>query len=305
MGGGRHRPEAMAAPAIVPHPAFKWRAGVSLGVSRELLAAEEPLEIRLGGRRFTLTMRTPGHDHELAAGFLFSEGFIASAGEIGELRAVPGPKGAPEPNAVDIVLDVPAAGLRERLRRNFVVSSSCGVCGKTSIESLQRRILPVTTAITVDGARLLAMVTQMRAAQTVFEATGGLHAAALFGLTPPDAGPSQLPLLALREDVGRHNAVDKLIGWALLRQMVPLERCALMVSGRLSFELVQKAAAGGVPIVAAVSAPSSLAVQTGEALGLTIVGFLREHGFNIYTHPERILGVGRDARASGGQSGKV
>ena len=298
----------MAAPTIIDHQALKWRqgakGGASLTASRELLAVEEPLEIRLGGRRFTLTMRTPGHDRELAAGFLFSEGFIASAGEIGEIRDVRGAKGEPEANAVDIVLDVPAAGLRERLRRNFMISSSCGVCGKTSIESLQRRIAPVTTAIAVEGSRLLGMAAQMRAAQAVFEATGGLHAAALFSLAPDDAsGP--LPLLALREDVGRHNAVDKLVGWALLKEMLPLQSCALMVSGRLSFELVQKAAAAGVPIVAAVSAPSSLAVQTGEALGLTVVGFLREHGFNIYTSPERIGAGGPDARAGGGGSGKV
>jgi FdhD protein len=305
MRAGRHTPEPMAAPTSVAHQAFRWRADGSLIASRELLAAEEPLEIRLGGRRFTLTMRTPGHDHELTAGFLFSEGFIASAGEIGEFRAMLGPKGAPEPNVVDVVLDVPAAGLRERLRRNFVISSSCGVCGKTSIEALQRRVVPVTTEISVDGSRLLAMVPRMRAAQVVFEATGGLHAAALFSLTP-DPASDGLPMLALREDVGRHNAVDKLIGWALLNQMVPLESCALMVSGRLSFELVQKAAAAGIPIVAAVSAPSALAVQTGQALGLTVVGFLRERGFNIYTRPERVRnGGGRDARAGDGQSGRI
>jgi FdhD protein len=260
--------------------AFKWREG-SLRAERDQLAVEEPLEIRLGGRRFTLTMRTPGHDEELVAGFLLAEGFVASSAEIAGIRRVRDGRGAPEPNIVDAILSVPSAELRERLRRNFPTSSSCGVCGKTSIESIRRRIAPLDQArATVARETLLAMPVGMRARQETFAATGGLHAAALFG---HDAA-----LLALREDVGRHNAVDKLIGFALNSAMVPLARCALMVSGRASFEIVQKAAVAGAPILAAISAPSSLAVELADQVGMTLVGFLRDSGFNVYTHPDRI-----------------
>lgn len=249
------------------------------------------MEIRLGGRHFTLTMRTPGHDHELVAGFLLAEGFIAGRSELGEIRAVPDAKGVPEPNIVDVILNVPAAGLRERLRRSFAISASCGVCGKTSIESIQRRIAPITESIAVTAAALLAMPRAMRAAQDVFQSTGGLHAAALFRPEPQaiNAPAAELSLVALREDVGRHNAVDKLIGYALIQNLIPLNRYLLMVSGRLSFELVQKAAVAGIPLIAAVSAPSSLAVELGQELGMTVVGFVREGGFNVYTHPERIV----------------
>ncbi len=264
--------------------AFKWRAD---GIREEAdqLAVEEPLEIRLGGRRFTLTMRTPGRDEELAAGFLMAEGFVSTPGELGEIRRLRDSKGAPDPNAIDVILNVPAAGLRERLKRNFAVSSSCGICGKTSIEAIERRIAPLTSTVAITPAALLRLPAIMREAQAVFAATGGLHAAALFALNSADA-PA---IVVLREDVGRHNAVDKVVGYALARDLVPLARHALMVSGRLSFEIVQKAASAGVPILCAVSAPSSLAVELAEDLGMTLVGFLREPNFNIYTHPERIV----------------
>ena len=245
------------------------------------LAVEEPLEIRLAGRRFTLTMRTPGHDEELAAGFLFAEGFINDASELGEIRRVRGRKGAPEPNAIDIVLNVPAEGLRTRLKRNFVMSSSCGVCGKTSIDSIRRRVAPPSDSARVAPAILLTLSEKLRAGQRVFAATGGLHGAAIFSLDGT--------MVAIREDVGRHNAVDKVIGFALTNAMVPLAHHLMMVSGRLSFEIVQKAAAAGVPILAAVSAPSSLAVELAEEIGTTLVGFLRDGSFNIYTRPDRIL----------------
>jgi FdhD protein len=261
------------------HHALKWHGGAT-SERTEALAVEEPLEIRLAGRRFTLTMRTPGYDEELAAGFLFAEGFINDATELGEIRRVRGRKGAPEPNAIDIILNVPADGLRARLKRNFVMSSSCGVCGKTSIDSIRRRVAPPEDSARVAPAVLLALSEKLREGQRVFAATGGLHGAAVFSLDGT--------MLAIREDVGRHNAVDKVIGFALTNAMVPLAQHIMMVSGRLSFEIVQKAAAAGVPILAAVSAPSSLAVELAEEIGTTLVGFLRDGSFNIYTRPDRI-----------------
>jgi FdhD protein len=282
------KPADSKSAAVKEHRAWKWRGGVAQAAD-DALAVEEPLEIRLGGRRFTLTMRTPGHDEELAAGFLLAEGFVEAAAEIGEIRRVRDAKGHPEPNAIDVILKVPAEGLRERLKRNFTVSSSCGICGKTSIEALQRRIEPLGNGPVVSGETLLRMPALMREEQAAFSATGGLHAAALFALDEGDRNKPQLTVL--REDVGRHNAVDKVIGYALQHGLVPLRRAVLMVSGRLSFEIVQKAAAAGIPILCAVSAPSSLAVELAGEAGMTLIGFLREAGFNVYTGPERIAGV--------------
>jgi len=303
---------------VKDHDALKWRAGIAAH-EYDHLAVEEPLEIRLGGRRFTLTMRTPGHDEELAAGFLFAEGFINSRDELGEIRRLRDAQGRSDPNALDIILSVPSAELRERLQRNFNISSSCGVCGKTSIEALERRIAPLKIGTRIPARALFKMPALMRKAQAVFSTTGGLHAAALFefeaGRRPPriiahapspplarevagenkGAGSDQsaddqhVRLIVLREDVGRHNAVDKIVGYALLHGKVPLHYAAMMVSGRLSFELVQKAAAAGIAILCAVSAPSSLAVELAEEVGMTLVGFLREPNFNVYTAEERIL----------------
>src|SRR6202451_4922572 len=204
------------------HDALRWHGGAT-AEHTEKLAVEEPLEIRLAGRRFTLTMRTPGHDEELAAGFLFAEGFINDASELGEIRRVRGRKGAPEPNAIDIILNVPAEGLRARLKRNFVMSSSCGVCGKTSIDSIRRRVTPPADSARVTPATLLALPEKLRAGQRVFATTGGLHGAAIFSLDGT--------MLAIREDVGRHNAVDKVIGYALTRAMVPLAQHVKVVRG--------------------------------------------------------------------------
>jgi FdhD protein len=272
--------------SIIERETLKWR-GRAGGLDADRLAVEEPLEIRLGGRRFTLTMRTPGHDEELAAGFLLAEGFVASRAELGEIRRVRGAKGAPDPNVLDIILTVPATKLRERLKRNFTISSSCGVCGKTSIEALQRRIEPIHSTMRLTGATVLRLPALMREAQAVFAATGGLHAAALF--SPIRDSADEVALEVLREDVGRHNAVDKVIGYALMRDLIPLDEAAILVSGRLSFEIVQKTAAAGVPILCAVSAPSSLAVELAEEAGMTLVGFVRADSFNVYTHRGRIL----------------
>ena len=271
------------ADSVKEYSARKWRGG-AVSDTVERLAVEEPLEIRLAGRRFTITMRTPGHDEELAAGFLLAEGFIATYAEIDEIRRVRGSKGAAEPNALDVILKVKARELSERLKRNFMVSSSCGVCGKTSIEALERRIPKVASSLRVAAATIVSLPALMSEGQQIFAATGGLHAAALFDLPTPDAAK----LFVLREDVGRHNAVDKVIGHALMRDRLPASSI-MIVSGRVSFEIVQKAAAAGVQLLCAVSAPSSLSAELADDLGVTLVGFLRGNSFNAYTHRERIL----------------
>ena len=263
------------------HATLQWRA-LSFRSGRDLLAVEEPLEIRLAGRRFTVTMRTPGHDEELVAGFLFTEGFVSAGNEISEIRRVRGSAGRPEANVIDVILQVPVEDLRERLQRNFAMTSSCGLCGKTSIEAIERRIAPLSRGNAVlEASVLMSLSAKMRAAQTIFADTGGVHAAALFDLSGA--------LRVLREDIGRHNAVDKLVGWAMGRNALPLGDSLVMVSGRLSFEIVQKVAAAGAPLLAAVSAPSSLAVELAEHLGITLLGFLRDGAFNVYTHPERVI----------------
>jgi len=270
-----------SAEKIAKRKASKWRDGNFQPID-DALAVEEPLEIRLAGRRFTLTMRTPGNDEELAAGFLLAEGFINNANELGEIRRVRDAKGANESNVIDVILNVRADGLRERLKRNFTMSSSCGVCGKTSIESITRRVAPIASRAKVAAATILPLGARLRESQEVFAATGGLHACGLFDL--------EGKLVATREDIGRHNAVDKVVGWALANELLPLSKSLMMVSGRLSFEIVQKAAAAGVPILLAVSAPSSLAVELADEAGITLVGFLRDGSFNVYTHRARVTG---------------
>ncbi len=270
--------------SVKDYPASKYRDGAVIE-SAERLVVEEPLEIRLAGRRFTITMRTPGHDEELITGFLLAEGLVARNDDIDEIRHVRGSKGEAEPNIFDVILRVKADEFSERLKRNFIVSSSCGVCGKTSIEALEQRIPGVESDLCVAATTILGLPALMASAQQVFAATGGLHAAALFDLTTRDSAR----LLVLREDVGRHNAVDKAIGRALMEKRTPLRDAIMMVSGRVSFEIVQKAAAAGVPILCAVSAPSSLSVELADELGLTLVGFLRGSSFNVYVHRERIV----------------
>jgi FdhD protein len=267
--------------------------GVRRRTRRDALAAEEPLEIRVvpaealrggrvppaGGHRVAVTMRTPGHDFELAAGFLFAEGVIAAGADVAAVSYCT--DGEQRYNVVNVVLAPGAPFDPAALSRNFYTTSSCGVCGKASIEAALGPACPrISDPVTVDAETLLALPGRLRAAQAVFERTGGLHAAALF-----TAGGE---LLRVREDVGRHNALDKLLGASLLEGGVPLAGRVVLASGRLSFELVQKAARAGVPVLAGVSAPSSLAVELAAGAGVTLVGFLREGRFNVYAGGERI-----------------
>ncbi len=257
--------------------------GESSSPVQDLLAIEEPLEIRLGDKTVSITMRTPGHDFELAAGFLFTEGIVAGSHQIHRIRrreSAGNPRQAG--NSVSVELKPGVEVDFERLERHFYTTSSCGVCGKASIEALQMQGCPVLPrdAPTVPSQVIHRLPDALRHQQTVFERTGGLHAAALF-----DAKGN---LVLLREDVGRHNAVDKLIGAEMLRNHTPLGDKLMLVSGRASFELTQKALMGGIPILAAVGAPSSLAVETAQRFNLTLVGFVRDGRFNIYSGASRI-----------------
>lgn len=258
---------------------MEWDNGTIRSV-QDALAAEEPLEIRINGMPLTVTMRTPGHDLELAAGFLLTEGIIQAGGQIAGIRAAV-PQNGVKSNVIEVELQEPgfdSAGLQ----RNFFAASSCGICGKASIEAIRTRGLqPPNAEIRFDPEILCGLPETLREEQAVFSRTGGLHAAALFDETGA--------LLAAREDIGRHNAVDKLVGWALLDGRLPLSTHILMVSGRGGFEIVQKALAAGIPILASVSAPSSLAVKLARELGLTLVGFLRGRRFVIYSGPSRCL----------------
>lgn len=248
------------------------------------VVTEEPMEIRAGGPDqepgpVAVTMRTPGGDFELAVGFLFTEGLIRGSDDVQRVAYCDLPDEEQRYNVVTVRLT--RAFDMESARRNFYSTSSCGICGKATLDDVEVRCAPVGPGPEVKTEVLTGLPDAMRSAQRVFEQTGGLHAAALF-----DPGGE---LLALREDVGRHNAVDKVVGEALLAGQVPLSERVLAVSGRVSFEIVQKAAVAGVPIVAAVSAPSSLAIEAAERFGQTVVGFIRDGGLNVYTNPQRVL----------------
>lgn len=248
----------------------------------DALAIEEPLEIRVGGRSVSVTMRTPGHDDELAVGFLFGEGLIRSRDQIRSIVA-PGAviPNVSEPNVVNIELSNEVGFEIQRLERHFYTTSSCGVCGKASIEAVE--VFPdveITSDLEIDEAVIHSLPGTLDTVQDLFRQTGGLHAAALF---EPDG-----TLLEVREDVGRHNALDKVIGAQVLAGSIPLSDKIVLISGRASFELVQKAVMAGIPIIAAVGAPSSLAVELAAAFGMTLVGFVRDDRFNVYTKPNRI-----------------
>ena len=293
-----------APPPSAPPPGTAERAilrvdGGGAAAADDALAVEEPLLIELahdrdGGARVTesvtVTMRTPGHDVELALGFLYSEGIVADAGEVAALGdEPPTDAGARGCNTVRVELRPGVPVDVRRLERHFYTGSSCGVCGKTSLEALaaarEVRIPPGRPVVSAETVHQLPVT--LREAQAVFDRTGGLHAAALFDV--------EGHLVALREDVGRHNAVDKLIGAQLLAGAVPLSDYLLLVSGRASFELMQKALAAGVPILAAVGAPSSLAADTARAYGATLLGFVRQQRFNVYAGAERIREAGPPA----------
>lgn len=251
----------------------------------ETLAVEDPLEIRVNGSAITVTMRTPGSDIELAQGFLLTEGVIARRDDVLTVRYCrgSGDDGLNTYNVLDVTLaqDVPMPELA--VTRNFYTTSSCGVCGKASLEAvlLISRHCPGDDPATITADTLTAMPAQLRSSQRVFASTGGLHGAALFDVDGT--------MLAVREDIGRHNAVDKVIGWALESGRIPLSGTVLLVSGRASFELTQKAVMAGIPVLAAVSAPSSLAVDLASQSGLTLVAFLRGDSMNVYTRADRVV----------------
>jgi len=247
----------------------------------DYLAAEEPLEIRIGDEPLSVTMRTPGHDLELAAGFLFTEGLVRKREEILSLEFPPNGDAGQQGNVVEALLSPEAAPDFDKMRRHFFAASSCGICGKASIDAVRSRLLRAPNAdFRVKPELLSRLPDALRSSQNVFERTGGLHAAALF--------TAQGELLVLREDIGRHNAVDKVIGWGLLNDRIPLKDSILFVSGRGGFEIVQKAIIAGIPVVASVSAPSSLAVQLARELQLTLIGFVRGKRFVLYAGENRV-----------------
>jgi FdhD protein len=256
--------------------------GAQRGTATDQAATEEPLEIRLQRQPFVVIMRTPGADRELAAGFLLAEKVISGPDDIGTIEhCVDG--GAQAENVVNVTLTDPErADTALGDRRHVTANASCGLCGRRTIESLLTGVPPVAFGWTITAAALAALPDRLRTAQAAFDATGGIHAAGLF---TPDGSA-----LDIAEDVGRHNAVDKVIGRMLLREQLPLSGHLLCVSGRTSYEIVQKAALAGVPMVAAVSAPSSLAIDLAQESGITLVGFVRGDGFNIYAHPRRVSG---------------
>ncbi len=287
---------------IVRRPIVKMTVGAEASRRSDTLAVEEPLEIRVGGTPLAITMRTPGNDVELAAGFLVSEG-VSSRGE--QFRSAihcggpgtGGPSTVPPTlsglfsqndgntyNVLDVTLAPGVAPPDPDLARSFYTTSSCGLCGKASIEAVETVSAydVATDDVAVDVSTIVGFPDALREHQSVFDKTGGLHAAALF-----DADTGEL--LVIREDVGRHNAVDKVVGWAALNDRLPLRGTVLQVSGRASFELVQKAVMAGIPMLAAVSAPSSLAMELAEASGLTLIGFLRGSSMNVYSRADRIL----------------
>ena len=275
---------------------LRCRTGEAPVARTDDLAREEPLEIRVGGRNVAVTMRTPGHDKELAAGFLLSEGIIHRSGDIVDIVDCEGCEVSEFRNTLDVLL---APGVHvdfERLARHVFASSSCGVCGKASIDAVRQNFPPVQAGTpVVPMATIVRLPEILRSAQATFSKTGGLHASAIFDRDGR--------LIVLREDVGRHNALDKVIGHGLLRGLLPFDAHLLLVSGRTSFEIMQKALAARISIVCGVSAPSSLAVEFARESGQTLVGFLRGDAMNIYAHPGRIAGM--ESAANGLRAGVV
>ena len=263
--------------------------------SEDLLAVEEPLEIRVNGRRLAVTMRTPGNDIDLAAGFLVSEGVITRGDDFNTARYCAGATadGVNTYNVLDVTLGAGVTPPAPSLERSLLTNSSCGLCGKESIDAVRTKsaFKIADDPVRVTAELLTTLPEKLRAGQNVFEKTGGIHAAGLF-----DAATGEL--LVLREDVGRHNAVDKVIGWAVKENRLPLTGTVLMVSSRASFELTQKALMAGIPVLAAVSAPSSLAAEFAVEVGMTLVGFLRGNSMVIYAGGDRIVDAQRSVHAA-------
>jgi FdhD protein len=257
-----------------------------IGMRADELAAEEPLEIRLNGEPLTVIMRTPGHDADLVRGFLFGEGIIRAAAEMIGFQVIPNGEHPQLENIVDVTLAPGAPGRDSRWQRNFFAASSCGLCGVSSIEAVHRQAAPLADdGLRVDQEVIFGLDASLRSAQDVFARTGGIHAAGLFTV---EGDP-----VVVREDVGRHNAVDKVVGHALGRGLFPLARNILMVSGRTSFEIVQKALQARIPMIVAVSAPSSLARELAQASNLTLIGFLRGRSLNVYAGRQRLRPQGQ------------
>lgn len=260
------------------HPVWRYRAGRAVKRVDDRVACEAPLEIRVAGRPLAVTMRTPGHDEDLVIGFLVGENIVRDAADIVHVRRCDRAAG----DTVDVLLSASVPLDFARLTRHVFASSSCGVCGAATLEALRQQFPPARDGPSVPSTTIDSLPEALRAIQPTFDQTGGTHGAALFSATGS--------LLVAREDVGRHNAVDKVVGHALRNRMLPLSTSLLLVSGRVSFEIVQKALAAGVPMVAAISAPSSLAIDLAEESNITLIGFLRPGRFNVYTHPHRVTG---------------
>lgn len=264
-------------PPSVEWPVQRLIGGALAPPHDDALAAEEPLEIRLNGRSLVVTMRTPGNDEELATGFLHDEGILRADAEV-KTHILANPLDHAQGNIIDIRAPEGAL-LRNPNARSFHASSACGVCGQASLEDMARTFAPVTSTLQITSRSLLSLPNEMRGKQTLFDRTGGLHAAALY---------THGALECLREDIGRHNAVDKTIGWAHRAHRLPLTESTLLISGRAGYEVIQKAVAASIPIIAAIGAPSSLAARLAHQAGVTLIGFLRRETYNIYTHARRI-----------------
>lgn len=259
---------------------WRYEAGGSLQAFSDELAEEEPLEIRVKNRAVSVTMRTPGHDEELAAGFLLTEGIISKKDDVTRIHPCVMDRGG---NVLNVALSEQVTVDFERLTRHVFASSSCGLCGKATIDAVHQRLDPIEDDLRVSADVLLSLPDRLREVQQTFARTGGLHAAGIFTI---DGQP-----VVIREDVGRHNAVDKVLGYGLLHEFLPFDQHVLVVSGRSSFEIMQKSLAGRVPVVVAVSAPSSLAVEFAKDSGQTLVGFIRGKRMNVYSEPQRITSL--------------
>lgn len=269
-------------PEIVAAGLLRYATGRKAKRERDELAREEPLEIRVRGKSVAVTMRTPGHDDELAAGFLVTEGIVRKRRDVTEIAYCRQGEAADYENTLNVFLSPAVKVDFERLTRHVFASSSCGLCGKASIESVHQQFAPVKSRMKLPMKRILGMPEQLRRAQATFARTGGLHAAAIFD--------AKGKLMVSREDMGRHNAVDKVIGYGFLKGVLPFKNQVLLVSGRASFEIMQKALAAAIPVVCAVSAPSSLAVEFARESGQTLVGFLRGETMNVYAGEQRVIG---------------